>query len=157
MRKGIKCIKEIFVSYCFAFGLLQTLYILQGFMPGYGLPGALGYVSERAFGAGIVFSIIHFIITSDYFDDKISIKIRIFVCAIPCSVVMGYLSYELGLHNYLQFINDDLTYVTLWRIFMLVSFIIYMAIYWVIEWNYLKQGKEYDIALQAYKDKNKME
>lgn len=155
MRKGIKCIKEIFVSYCFAFGLLQTLYILQGFMPFH--RGLQGYVSKTAVYAAVIFSIIHFVITSDWLEQKISIKIRVIVCAIPCSVVMGYLSYELGLHNYLQFINDDLTYVTLWGIFILVSFIIFMAIYWVIEWNYLKQGKEYDIALQAYKDKNKME
>ena len=131
------------------------LYILQGFMPGY--RGGQGYVSETAVYAAVLFSIIHFVITSDCLEDKISIKIRVIVCSIPCSVTMGFLAYELGLHNYLRFIKEDLTYVVLWGIFLLLSFILYMTIYWVIEWNYLKQGKEYDIALQAYKDKNKME
>lgn len=158
MRMVRKYIKEMFVSYCFAFGLLQTLYILQDFMPGYGGNGdTLGYVSETAVFSAINFSILHFVITSDWLDNKVSIKIRVFVCAIPCSVTMGLLAYQLGLHNYLHFIKDDLTYVVSRSLFLLISFILYMTIYWMIEWNYLKQGKEYDIALQAYKDKNKME
>ena len=63
MRTVRKYMKEMFISYCFAFGLLQTLYILQGFMPGY--RGGQGYVSETAVYAAVLFSIIHFVITSE--------------------------------------------------------------------------------------------
>jgi len=153
MRMLRKYMKEIFISYCFTFGLLQTLYILQGFMPGY--RGSQGYVSETAVYAAVIFSIVHFVITSDCLDDKVSIRIRVIICAIPCSVTIGFLSYQLGLHNYLRFVKDDLTYVILWEITLIGSFIVYMLIYWLVEWRYMKQGKEYDAALQEYKEKNK--
>ena len=122
-------------------------------MPGY--RGSQGYVSETAVYAAVIFSIVHFVITSDCLDDKVSIRIRVIICAIPCSVTIGFLSYQLGLHNYLRFVKDDLTYVILWEITLIGSFIVYMLIYWLVEWRYMKQGKEYDAALQEYKEKNK--
>ena len=114
-----------------------------------------GYVSETAVFSALIFSLTHFIITSECLDEKLSVKARVFLCALPSSVAIGYIAYELGLHNFMYSTTVDLSYVILRGITLLASFIVYMTIYWLVEWRYMKQGKVYDMALQEYKEKNK--
>ena len=155
MRKMRRYIKDIFVIYCFAYGLLQTLYILQSFILRHGgWIEKLGYVSGTAVYSALIFSLTHFIITSECLDEKISVRGRVFLCALPSSVAIGYIAYELGLHNFMYSTTVDLSYVLLRWAALLVSFIVYMITYWLVEWRYMKQGKMYDVALQEFKEKN---
>ena len=106
----------------------------------------------------LVFSFFHIFIFTDHIVEKMSIKQRCLISALPCFATAGFLVFRFtnssmlgwhmsGEHSLSQAIFDFCASIA-------VGAVVILAILLLIELQFRKIGKSYDKALVAYKEAN---
>ena len=148
---------EIIQTFLAIFGLLQILFFIKGQFTPFGFfPADIWWQDTvAALIVATIFIISHLVIASGWLDGRISLKVRIILCGIPCALGGALITYCFGLQYYLDFILPDRMEASAknvaWYLSFLVSVFVYMGIFLVREWNYVKQTESYNAAVDKYK------
>ena len=152
MKKNRMYVKEWLNTFVYVFGLLQILFTIKLFLPHFGGTGGINWYNIFAsFISAFVFSVSHFVISSDWLDNRISVRKRIIYCGIPCTLTGLLLSYNLGLQHFVPHIANKAVASAVWVLSYLVSIGVYVGVFFAVERNYKKQSKSYNEALEKYK------
>lgn len=136
------------------FGVVQFMFLIRNFIPPYNLGGTIAINhSVVSFVAALIFTTTHTVISSEALDRKITVKARMLLCSIPCAGVCGYLALNFGLQSWLRNIADQTTAIIVWIASFALSLIAFLWVFFMIEKHNHAAGKEYDVALAAYKQK----
>ena len=153
MKKNRKYVKEWMNTFVYTWGLMQIVFTLKQFLPHSGIYEGLNwYEIFASFISALVFSVSYFVINSDCFDDRITVRKRIIYCSIPCTLTGLLLTYNLGLQNFIPRIPNVAVASVVWMLSYLVSIGIYVGIFFVISIKHKKQSKKYNAALDRYKN-----
>lgn len=150
-------IGQIVETFFRAFGMIQFLYLMREISPQYGGVRNI-YINDRdciiSIAVAILYTIMHTIITSETLDNKISMKVRVWICIIPSLIMGGLLTVDFSLYELLWWFDDTpLYYMIEYEVLMVASVLLFFCAYWWTESRYIRIGKEYDKALAEYKEK----
>ena len=152
MKKNREYVKEWFHTFIYILGLIQILFTIKQFLPMFGGGGGIDwYDITTSLVSALVFSVSHFVIKSDWLDNRISVKKRIIYCGIPCTLIGLLLSSRLGLQFFIPHIGNVAVASAVWVFSYLVSIGIYVGIFFAIERKYKNQSEKYNAALDRYK------
>jgi len=152
MKENRKYVKEWLNTFVYVFGLLQILFTIKQFLPHFGGTGGITWYDIFASSiSALVFSVSHFVINSDWLDNRISVKKRVIYCGIPCALTGLLLSYNLGLQHFMPHVANKAVASAVWVLSYLVSIGVYVGIFFAIERRYKKQSKSYNEALEKFK------
>lgn len=152
MKKNSKYAKEWLNTFVYIFGLMQIVFTLRQFLPMFG--GSGGIIRQDivvSLVSALVFSVSHFVINSDWLDNRISVKKRIIYCGIPCTLIGLLLSSRLGLQFFIPHIGNVAAASAVWVLSYLVSIGVYVGIFFAVEKKHQKQSESYNAALDRYK------
>lgn len=153
MKNKRKYVKEWLNTFVYVFGLMQIVFVLKQFLPHMGLyEGINWYEIFASFISALVFSASYFTINSDCLDDRISVRKRIILCSIPCTLSGLLLSYNFGLQSFIPRIPNVAVASVVWVLSYLVSIGIYVGIFFIISMKHKKQRVQYNAALDRYKN-----
>lgn len=154
MRINQSSLKNFFATFFIIFGIIEFMFIIRNFMPPYSWGGDIIFRNSIiSFTSALIFSITHMILRSESLDNKITIKSRLLFCSIPCAGVSGFLAMNFGLQSWLRLSTDKTTAIVVWVVSFLISIIVIMYVYYLIEKHYIEEGKKYNEALLSYKEK----
>lgn len=152
MNKNRKYAKELLNTFVYVFGLMQIIFTAKQFLPHFGGTGGITWYDIFAsIVSSLVFSTSHFVINSDWIDERIPVKKRIIYCGIPCALTGLLLSYNLGLQHFIPHISNVAVASVVWTLSYFVSIGIYVGIFFVISIKHKMQSKKYNAALDRYK------
>ncbi len=160
MKKTSKYLKEWLHTVIYVFGLMQIFFFVREFIPPYGrlpLTGTSRIWWKDVFFSlicALVFSTSHFIINSDWLDERVSVKKRMIYCGVPCTILGCILPMHFGLQDIIPRSENVVIARVVWILSYLVSIGIYVAIFILIEKKYQKQSESYNAALEKYKKEN---
>lgn len=158
MKTVLNYFKQIITSAIIFFGIMVILFFLWHNIPSFSFYNGV-YPDDLLFSicASAVFSLIHFVITSDCLDGKVSMKLRVIICGIPTVIICCILTREFGLQTLVHYmgIQDKKAAGMLFDSFYVITVAAYVLIYFFIELRLKKKGKAYDAALKEYKEKNR--
>lgn len=156
MKKDISNANSIITSFVFIFGIMQIIFVLRNLLPMFNGYGGLGWREiVISLVSAVVFGISHFVITAEGLDGKASVKRRVILCGIPCTLIGCVLAGEFGIQKLLPHIANINLASAMWVISYLVSIGIYVAVFFLIELRYRMQGQKYNAALDKYKKRNR--
>ncbi len=132
---------------------MQVIFMVGNLLPWYsGHDGITWDQVIVSLIAALVFCVSHFIITSDWLDERVSVKKRIIICGIPCTIICCVLAHRLGLQNLMPHIPDIFTASVVWIASYALSVCAYFGIFILIERNHKRQEQKYSVALSKYKE-----
>lgn len=144
--------KQFLQSFVFIFGVMQVVFVVGNLLPRYsGRDGITWDQVILSLISSFIFSVSHFIITSDWLDERATVKKRIIICGIPCTIICCLLAFKLGLQRLMPHTSDIFTASALWIASYAISVGAYIGIFILIELNQKKQEQRYSEALSKYK------
>ena len=152
-NKSLRSIR-FFSTFFLIFGIIQFAFILRNSVPPYRSVGDTNrHNSCVSMISALVFTISHAVISSEKLDQRITVRKRMVICAIPCAGVCAMLAMNFGLQNWTRdfFANKTAAIVVL-DISFVISLVVLLWICYLIERHSLAEGKRYDEALKAYKN-----
>lgn len=137
------------------FGVIQLMFYIRNLIPPYLWGGDIyGSDTLQSILTAFVFTAAHTVYTSERLDKKLSMKVRMVLCTLPCMVAGLFFVYEFGLHVYIPLPTNKTAAIVIWSCAFLISFMLCVVTVYLIERKNIALGKQYNAALEAYKEKN---
>ena len=154
MNKYRFIIWSFFSGFFFIFGLLQFLFFIRKVFPQFSAVGGELFQTLLCIGAAVLLSAFYTLISVDGHESEYATKARLLICGIPSVLICGVLSVYYGLPSLilgLFGIADRSKGIVVWIIGFILSCAAFVVAFYLLEKHYCRLGREYDIALDAYK------
>lgn len=145
---------RFFSGFFFIFGLLQFLFFIRKVFPQFSTVGGELFQTLLCVGAAVLLSALYTMISVDGHESEYATKARLLICGIPGVLICGILSVYYGLPSLilgLFGIADRSTGIIVWIVSFIISCAAFVFAFYLLEQHYRRLGREYDVALDAYK------
>lgn len=156
IRQIILLLMQFLKTFFLIFGIIEFLLFCQHCTPQYARIGNIQYYSTvYAIWASILFAAAHMTLNIEELDNLITMKVRCFLFLLLCVGGSGFVSWELGVQNWLSIVEgiSKPTAILLFYSEWVISAIVILGVMGFVERRYRKIGKEYTAALEGYKEK----
>lgn len=155
MKKYLPAINEILRTFIIILGIEFLLLMIRALFE-YPNDSISRYDMKTCLMAAVVFSLAHVFIFTDYIVERMSIKNRCIISFLPCANIAARIVYEFTNSSMLGLRSDEYSQAV--QVFdmnfsIVVGAALILISLFIIEMQFKKIGKVYDIALEKYKKK----